>query len=306
MPLETKPMTNLPPIGLSILIPAYNYVCVNLVKGLQEQAQRCGINYEIIVADDGSTDSDFVAKNRIIGSIDKCQYIERSVNIGRAAIRNYLVQTSKYGWLLFLDCDMQLPNQQFIERYISNTIADVVDGGVSIGGNPKTLSNNIRYLYEHKSAPNHTAEARRLNPYKSFRTTNFMAKREIMLKYPFDERFRHYGYEDVLFGKQLKAAGIKISHIENPMVLTDYEPNNVFINKTEEAMQTLSRFRNELRGYSQIITAADVLHHSHLDLVIRGWHWLLSPLERKILTGNHPWLPLFNIYRLGYYLSLTK
>ncbi|MBR7171687.1 MAG: glycosyltransferase family 2 protein [Prevotella sp.] len=301
-------MTNQPPIGLSILIPAYNYVCVNLVKGLQKQAQQLGISYEIIVADDGSTAKQAIKINRGIANIPNCTYIEREENAGRAAIRNFLAEQSKYAWLLFLDCDMQLPDGLFLKRYMSNATddIDVIDGGISIGGDHKALGNNIRYLYEHRAEPKHTARERGKRPYKSFRTTNYMVRRKVALAYPFDQRFRHYGYEDVLFGKQLKSVGIRILHIDNPMVLTDYETNPVFIAKTEEAMRTLAKFKSELKGYSQIITAADTLSHSHLDLVIRLWHRLMGGIERKILTGNHPWLPLFNIYRLGYYLSLTK
>ena len=37
---------------LSILIPTYNYDCTCLVRDLQTQAQRLGIGYEVIVADD--------------------------------------------------------------------------------------------------------------------------------------------------------------------------------------------------------------------------------------------------------------
>ena len=40
---------------LSILIPNYNNVSVELVTCLQKQAEALGIDYEIIVADDCST-----------------------------------------------------------------------------------------------------------------------------------------------------------------------------------------------------------------------------------------------------------
>ena len=39
---------------LSILIPTYNYDCSRLVSDLQRQAERMGIGYEVIVADDAS------------------------------------------------------------------------------------------------------------------------------------------------------------------------------------------------------------------------------------------------------------
>ena len=43
---------------LSILIPTYNDACTQLVSDLQRQAERLGMErYEIVVADDGSTDA---------------------------------------------------------------------------------------------------------------------------------------------------------------------------------------------------------------------------------------------------------
>ncbi len=52
---------------LSILIPTYNCRCVDLVRALNEQAQRLrNINYEIVVADDGSTDERIKTVNACI------------------------------------------------------------------------------------------------------------------------------------------------------------------------------------------------------------------------------------------------
>ena len=49
---------------LSILIPTYNDDCRELVASLQQQADNIsGLEYEILVADDGSTDLE-VAKNK--------------------------------------------------------------------------------------------------------------------------------------------------------------------------------------------------------------------------------------------------
>ena len=38
---------------LSVLIPTYNDLCTELVTTLQQQAEKLGTSYEIIVADDG-------------------------------------------------------------------------------------------------------------------------------------------------------------------------------------------------------------------------------------------------------------
>ena len=62
---------------LSILIPTYNTLCVDLVRTLYEQAVKLSLTYEIIVADDGSTDTQAIGTNQSIAEIPNCQYIVR-------------------------------------------------------------------------------------------------------------------------------------------------------------------------------------------------------------------------------------
>ena len=60
---------------LSILIPTYNDVCTELVGKLCAQAKAIDrLDYEIIVADDGSTDSDCTEANQAIESMPAQPY----------------------------------------------------------------------------------------------------------------------------------------------------------------------------------------------------------------------------------------
>ena len=77
---------------------------------------------------------------------------------------------------------------------------------------------------------------RQKNPYSDFHTSNFIIKRSIMLQHPLDERFRQYGYEDVLLGKTLKNNHIKIEHIDNPLGYEHFIENWSFVIKTEESL----------------------------------------------------------------------
>lgn len=292
---------------LSILIPAFNYGCAELVSDLHRQALASGIRFEIIVAEDGTTDEKALVQNAALAQFPQCRYLPRQHNAGRAVIRNWLAQQSRHEWLLFLDCDVRLPDERFLERYLTaddTGNAEVVDGGIAIPDMPTLRKCNLRYLYEKASEPQHNSEARQRNPYRSFRTTNFMVRREVMLTTPFDERFLHYGYEDVLFGKQLKNNRKHILHIDNPVVITDLEGNEAFVAKTEEAMRTLHHFQQELRGYSALLTAVENLRHRGLLPLLRLWHKTAGRAVRRNLTGKHPWLRLFNIYKLGYYLNI--
>ena len=292
--------------ALSIMIPTYNDLCVNLVDALRQQAEAADFAYEILVADDGSTDADVIARNSGINQWEHCQYLRQPKNIGRAAIRNYLAQTAQYDWLLFIDSDMTLVRADFLSKYASIESAEVVDGGVCIGGDADALRDNLRYRYEKAVEHEHTVEIRQQNPYRDFHTANFLIRRDLMLAHPFDERFRHYGYEDVLFGKQLRADRIAITHIDNPMGFCTFESNPDFIAKTEEGLQTLSQFRHELRGYSRMLTFVEGIHIPLIVSLIRLTHRLFGTLIRRNLCGHHPNLRLLGLYKLGYFLTLQR
>ena len=291
---------------LSILIPTYNDVCVELVRQLHQQAVDSGIEFEIIVADDGSTSKASIEVNRTISSLNNCRFIELKENIGRAAIRNFLAKQAQYAYLIYIDSDMTVIKDDFINRYIAIKDADVIDGGVSTGGDPEALKGNLRYLYEKAEEPNHTAACRQASPYQHLHTANLLIRKELILQYPFDERFRHYGYEDVLLGKTLRQHQIPITHIDNPLGFCTFESNPDFIAKTEEGLRTLYQFRTDLRGYSRLLTFVSGIHISPILSMIRLWHRLFKKAERRNLCGSRPSLFIFKLYRLGYYLTYRK
>ena len=287
---------------ISILIPTYNHVCVELVSTLQRQASQLPISYEIIVADDGSTLAETIKANRAVNDYTNSRYIERPENAGRAAIRNYLAEKASQPWLLFIDSDMVVRRPDFLRQYVDTPDEQAVwDGGICVGGDAKLLSRNLRYQYERANEHLHTAERRQQEPYRDFHTANFMAPRQLMLKNPFDLRFRHYGYEDVLFGMQLERRHIPIYHIDNPLSFEVFEENAQFLSKTEEGLRTLHTFRQELEAGSRLLQRVERL--GWLMPLLRLYHQATNKLERRILL-RHPSLFLFSLYRLGYYAAL--
>ena len=288
---------------ISILIPTYNHVCVELVDALQQQASRLPVNYEIIVADDGSTVASTIEANRAINDYSNSRYIERPKNAGRAAIRNYLAGKATKPWLLFIDSDMVVRHPDFLRNYVDTPDEVAVwDGGIYVGGDANLLKNNLRYQYELANEHLHTAERRQQEPYRDFHTANFMAPKELMMESPFDLRFRHYGYEDVLFGMQLEKQHIPIYHINNPLSFEIFEDNDQFLSKTEEGLRTLYSFKNELKTGSRLLQRVEQLEW--LMPLIKKYHQATNKLERRILL-RHPSLFLFSLYRLGYYATLN-
>lgn len=305
-------------IDLSILLPSYNNVCVSLVQVLQRQADALRgkldkpFRYEIIVADDCSTDAACIDANRVIGDMLHCRYLRMEQNVGRAQIRNVLISESRGDYVLLIDSDLFLCDDNYLYKYATST-ADVVYGGTRIGGeglvmvdneaNTENLKGNLRYIYEKKAEPSHRAVFRQLRPNQEISVCNLYARRDIMEAHPFDSRFKAYGYEDVLFGKRLAESGIEVTHIDNPVLINEFEPNSVFVKKTEEAILTLCRFEQDLEGYSNLKTKVTTLGRYIPLSLFRLWHRIMKNKEKRNLTGSKPSLLLFKLYKLGFFLE---
>lgn len=308
-------------IDLSILLPSYNNVCVSLVQVLQRQADALRgkldkpFSYEIIVADDCSTDAACIDANRVIGDMLHCRYLRMEQNVGRAQIRNVLISESRGDYVLLIDSDLFLCDDNYLYKYATST-ADVVYGGTRIGGeglamvdneaNTENLKGNLRYIYEKKAEPSHRAAFRQLRPNQEISVCNLYARRDIMEAHPFDSRFKAYGYEDVLFGKRLAESGIEVTHIDNPVLINEFEPNSVFVKKTEEAILTLCRFEQDLEGYSNLKTKVSTLGRYIPLSLFRLWHRIMKNKEKRNLTGSKPSLLLFKLYKLGFFLENRK
>ncbi len=289
--------------GLSILIPVFNQVCVGMVQRLKSLCDDMrSLNYEILVADDCSTDEATKSTNSKINGMKNCRFIEMAENMGSAATRNALADASQYTWLLFIDSDVEIMSDDYIRNYVDCMgHGSVFNGGIKIGGEPAMLGGNLRFLYERDAEPEHGAEQRNKAPYKSFRSTNFMIASNVFLSCRFDERMRRF--EDVHFGKKLRAMRVKVMHIDNPVVVSEFENNADYIRKIELDLRILAQFRDELRGYSRLLTLVETMEHRLPISVIKVWHMVFGKIERKFLTGNRPNLKVFNIYRIGYFLS---
>ena len=283
---------------LSVLIPVYNNSCVQLVRALHQQLSQTDISFEIIIADDGSTDRSFIDENKSLSLLTHVQYLIRKKNIGRAAIRNVLVQQANYSWLLFIDGDLFIKNDSYIHRYLAfdenNT---VVYGGYTISGN---YPDNLRWRIEKKHEEKSSADKRQQHPYHDFHTCNFLVKKNIMKRIPFNEKIREYGYEDVLWGKQLKEHHITLTHIDHPVSFERFEDNKTFIQKTEEALHTLYTLSTPLKGYSS------VLNYSFLHPLLNFLYGRIGKYLRKQLIDNNPPLFLFYIYKLLYYHNIEQ
>ena len=295
---------------LSILIPVYNDDATLLVKSLSKQAQIISdLCYEIIVFDDGSTNKKSIDNNYSLTLLPHCRYVYAEHHDCRAAMRNDMFKQAKYDWHLMIDARLTLMNDDFLMRYLccGVQVGEVACGGVCVDGGLLTAqlySENLRFRYEKHEESKHSYMVRKSEPYKAFRTTNFFYHKSVLKQVPYNEQVNGYGYEDVLLGKALSEKKIKINHIDNPVVYTEFETNLVFLRKIEEALRTLHAFEEELNDYSPLLNARNILRRFHLLWLFKRFHAFCKGLELMNLCSNKPFLFIFKLYKLGYYVNL--
>lgn len=286
---------------LSVLIPSYRFDCTPLVQRLVEMLPD---DAEIVVGDDGSPDAERYLT--VIETLPRVRVIRQRPNRGSAAMRNRLAREAEGDYLLYIDSDGMPVAADFLQRYMAQLPTDgVVCGSVR---HPDTLPSadvSLRWAYEKRAERRFTAERCNRQPYQSFRTFNYLVPRCVMLAHPFDETIQLSGYEDVLLGKTFHDGGIPVRHIENDVMNLDIETNAVFFMKAKRQLQTLHDKRAELCGYSSLLALYERLHRLHLAPVLRLWHRLMQGVEERLLFRRHPSIPLFQLYRLGYYAQLA-
>lgn len=291
---------------LSILIPTYNRICVELVAELSRQVRRAGVVSEIIVLDDGSTNMKIVGKNTKLEEIEGCRYVVSPENQGIAKTRNRLMDMARYDNLLFLDSDVMPVSDDFIQRHIDAIgKADVVCGGMRYRRGDGECVNILRLRYG-VSHEERTVEQRKRNPYEAFISCSFMVTRKASKKNRFDESFDRYGHEDTLFGISIQKQGLSILHIDAPVYHDNLDTSDEYMSKVRTSLQSLSMHSEALAGHSKLLCLYDKLSKVGLSKVVAKCFSLLRKRMEKNLTGSDPSVPLLQAYKIGYLCSIMN
>lgn len=322
-------------ISLSILIPVRNCNALPLAIALQQQAEHAHLSaYELLVVDDASNQDTFKDNNRTIATLPHARLIELDINRGRAAVRNLLWKEARYDWLLFIDGDMQINRDDFLETYIQTIKSpqqlitkgplDACDAisktkdrlkeestPIVICGDyelqpPTKPQQSLRYLYERRVKLHRSLYWRQHHPYRAFRVCNLMIRRDVMKAHPFNEKVQHYGYEDLLLGRNLQESNIAVTQIDNQVLFNHFDDNDLFLRKSEIAMESLWALRDKLGNLSLLVRLTNLLQQLHIVQPLRIILKPFLPSIKKNLTGLWPSLTLFQIYKLGYYLEYLK
>ncbi len=296
---------------LSVNIPVYNIEVGSLVKQISEQALLLGIDYEIRVYDDGSTE-DIKSANKEIKSIANVIYKELAKNVGRSAIRNKMGLDSAKKYLLFIDADSKIIKEDYLHYFLTNTKDNrILCGGTSYSTNkPQDKKQLLRWTYGTKREAITSNER---NAKKGFIITsnNFLIERTVFEKIHFRESLKTYGHEDTLLGYDLFMNGIEILHIQNPVEHTGLEDAETFIEKTEIALKNLKKIHKELiHDRENFRSQINFLHKYYRinkiipPFILRVAYRIFGNTIKKNLTGTNPCLSWFDFYKLTYFATI--
>lgn len=293
---------------ISILIPIYNFDVTELVSKLHTQGEKLAIDFEIICIDDASENT-FNDVNKSIADYPRVNYHRLGSNIGRSSIRNLLAKKSRFPFLLFMDCDAAVPNDNFLSNYCEElNPAYILYGGRCY--TPQKPLNSSLYLHWHYGTQREVKEASERNkqPYHSFMTNNFLIPAAIFKQIKFDESLLQYGHEDTLFGLELKKRKIPIKHLNNPLMHIGLENDVVFLKKTEQAIQNLIKLYDydDIQKAVKLIVYYKKLERLKLTSLLSFLFKLSNSLLRKHFKSSSINLYLFDFYKLGYLATLAK
>lgn len=280
---------------ISICIPIYNYNADKLVRDLHVQAEKLGVDYEIVLLDDVSDDA-YRQISRKLSELPNIVYAENEKNIGLSRMRNRLSEMAKYPYLIFVDSDAVVINPDYLKNYIECCVSGVV----CFGGCVYTKERPSKeYILRWKFGKKREEGVGRY--YSCF---NFLIDAELIRKYPFSEDLKQYGYEDNLFGATLQHAGAKISYVDNPMLHPGLDTAEKYLHKINLSISNLILIEPYLSEIGmdksvRLLETYNKLKRTHLTGLYRASFKLLKKMCLSNLRGDNPYLFVLDFYKLG-------
>jgi glycosyltransferase involved in cell wall biosynthesis len=288
---------------ISVLIASYNINVVNLIKELHLQLNKANVIFEIICLDDASK-SEKNIENKKVNQLPFCSFQILKKNIGRSAIRNLLATKASYDWLLFLDADVLPTSPKFISNYlkeIENNNYSVFLGGIKYRDfDDKSL---LRWRFGKKSEEV-SVLIRNKDAYKYFFTANFLIEKGFFNRIKFNEDIVDYGYEDLLFSKEIEKKKVKIKHLENGVFHLGIDQNKEFIKKTKKAITNLN-FLITKKLIKKQDTNISKLYFKLKPFGILSLLSLFSSFFEKVANKNSS-VTFYNLFRITYLHQVIK
>jgi len=293
-------------VELTIAILVFRYSPVKLVQEILEQCRRLEINFEVLIYDDGS---EVVWQEQLKGDMSSFPevFLELGAeNKGRAAGRNFLGRKALGEYILMMDGDSQIDSPHFVNDFFRVRKANTTVIGGLITSEKPLPGAELRWKYAQEREIQ-SLDQRKVDPYAHFKTGCFFIDRRVFEKVQFAEALRTYGYEDNLFGFELKKAGVSVLHIQNPMFHAADDRSLAFLAKSEEAMESLlwiDEHRPDWATKFKLLRLRASLRKWKLSKVVFSLLNLMESSIRSSLEGPSPSLWRFDLFRLHRLLLL--
>ena len=302
---------------LSVLIPTYNVNLHPLVSELQTQLVCWGVDYEIIITDDASTDQAMQNHNAQLEKQENIRYIRHEKNHGRSKTRNELADAAKFPFLLFLDCDARIKRPDYIAKYLEfinkrhlGPEPFAVSGGLAYRDITPSQDQTLRYKYGIKREVR-PAAIRNRHPHHNFTPFNLLISKSVFETCRFDDTLTDYGYEDTFFGMALEEAGIPVYHIDNEMFHDGLDDNKDFLAKVTDSIRNLDKLycdgkaNNAFENQSRLLqTWKKLSAKSYAPLLFAMLRMVKRPLTHLILRNNS--LTALDLYKILLFDELRR
>jgi GT2 family glycosyltransferase len=271
---------------LSVVTPTFNKRALleRTLAALHAQELPAGVEWEIVVVDDGSTDDTaaWLAAQAPAPGSPQLRVVSPGGNVGRARARNLGARAARGRWIVFIDDDIVAPpgllaaHLELLERHPG-------DGTIGYAVTEPRLVDapHLHYLDTRGTARLGPGPA----PGRYFVTQNAAVPREAFLAVGgFDEAYLGYGFEDMEVAFRLEdRAGVRFHCLPAPV------PVHVHHHTLE---QLLAKRRECGRGSLRLLAAAHPgrlremsLHHV-IDGPGCGRPGLATVLLRAFLDGG--------------------
>lgn len=256
--------------SISVIVPVYNRA--ELIEPCLQHLQRAasplidqGIQVEIVVADDASTDGSGARVASLAETLGDAAIrlvsLESRQGPGRA--RNAALEVAQGALVVFVDSDViVVPDflQRHVAAYAQSSEIYTVGTVVSVADLAAALTYPAPTKWDLSSASLHTANAS--VPREQLEAVGF-----------FDSGFEAYGWEDLDLGRRLKKAGLSRVmvqdavgyHVDPP--LQTLEQFKARLQKERERGRSAVHFMRKHPEFSARMTAQDTALH-------RGLNWL--------------------------------
>lgn len=293
---------------ISFLIACYEQDIRMLVQSIHLQGKQRTEAIEIIAHDNGSDSTIHKMLQRAFQELKGVRFEAGKSSPSRSASRNWLASQAQFPYLVFLDGDSAPPDEQYVERYFDLLPTDSVwVGGTAYRQEAPEEGKRMRWVYG-RAREERSAMSRSSAKEYGFSSFNFLIPASIFQSIQFRASIMHYGHEDTLFGVELSARGIVLSHCDNPLLHEGLDEDSVFLEKTRTGINTLLQLIGEgtLKKGTRLYEQYRLMQNLGLVPLYRLLFGMLRSTWERNLKSARPSLILFDLWRLGVLCELDK